>query len=240
MLPGVIFSGPSLPRASVESAGFDWRPPVRRGDVAALLADRPAAIGIVDGVFETEPTVWHDEILDALALGIPVYGASSIGALRAAELDSFGMIGVGTVYAAYRDGVIEDDDEVALLHAPAELQFRPLTVPMINIRAGVADALRRQVLPRMQAVEFLASCAATFYKQRTMERVGALACSVCGPLFEGPWHLDQKLVDAEQLVHHMVWETSSSRSIFVPRPLRPGKSVIMSALSRSNVEGERP
>src|SRR4051812_8794601 len=97
--PPVIFSGPSLPRAEVEAAGFIWRPPVRQGDVRAILDDEPAAIGIIDGVFECVPTVWHDEILEALDRGLPVYGASSIGALRAAELDVYGMIGVGAIYA---------------------------------------------------------------------------------------------------------------------------------------------
>jgi hypothetical protein len=60
----------------------------------AALA-HPAAIGVIDGYFEVVPTVWHKEILWAMAQGIHVFGAASIGALRAAELDSFGMRGVG-------------------------------------------------------------------------------------------------------------------------------------------------
>ena len=89
----------------------------------------------MDGVFERVPAVWHKEILFALSEGIHVYGAASMGALRAAELDRFGMRGVGEVYRAYADGVLEDDDEVAVAHAGAEDGFRPISDSMVDIRA---------------------------------------------------------------------------------------------------------
>jgi len=56
------------------------------------------------------PTVWHKEILWAMAQGIHVYGGASIGALRAAELHRLGMTGVGRVFADDRDGILTDDD----------------------------------------------------------------------------------------------------------------------------------
>ena len=203
MRPGVIFSGPSLPRASVEAAGFEWRPPARQGDVAALLSGRPCAIGLVDGVFESVPTVWHDEILDAIARGIPVYGAASIGALRAAELDRFGMVGVGAIYEAYRDGTLEDDDEVALLHAPAELGYRALTVPMVNVRATVASALADGLLGCDAADAFVAACKSVFYKERTPERVAALAESLVDKGQSAFGLVDRKQDDAERLTFAM-------------------------------------
>ena len=43
-----------------------------------------------------------------------------MGALRAAELSAHGMVGVGRIFGWYRDGVVVDDSEVALLHADAE------------------------------------------------------------------------------------------------------------------------
>ena len=45
-------------------------------------------------------------------------GASSMGALRAAELSQFGMVGIGEVYQAFKLGRLEDDDEVAIVHGP--------------------------------------------------------------------------------------------------------------------------
>src|SRR5947207_12902744 len=129
----IIFAGPSLPpRARPHIAGLEWRPPLRRGDLYLAALRRPALIGVVDGYFETVPTVWHKEILWAMSQGIHVYGAASIGALRAAELDTFGMRGVGAIYGAYRDGVLEDDDEVAVLHGPEELGYPQLPAGMVN------------------------------------------------------------------------------------------------------------
>ena len=95
----------------------------------------------MDGVFASSPATWHKEILLALEDGITVYGASSMGALRAAELAPFGMVGVGQIYEAYQDGVYTDDDEVALLHGPARSDYRELSEAMVNIRATVAHAV---------------------------------------------------------------------------------------------------
>ena len=64
-----------------------------------------------------------------------------MGALRAAELWEFGMVGVGAVSAAYRDNDIEDDDEVAVIHGPAELDYLPLSEAMVNVRATVERAV---------------------------------------------------------------------------------------------------
>ena len=136
MTRAVIFAGPSLPpRLRPDDARLAWRPPVRQGDVYRAALARPAIIGVIDGYFEVTPTVWHKEILWAMQAGIHVYGAASIGALRAAELDAFGMRGVGRVYEDFRDGVLQDDDEVAVLHGPEELGYPPLTEAMVNIRA---------------------------------------------------------------------------------------------------------
>src|SRR5690349_12805349 len=110
----VVFVGPSLPpRLRPTEALWEWRPPVRQGELYRAALERPEAIGVIDGYFEVVPTVWHKEILWAMAQGIHVFGAGSIGALRAAELDAFGMRGIGQIYEMYRDGVLEDDEEVA-------------------------------------------------------------------------------------------------------------------------------
>lgn len=128
----ILFAGPSLAGVHVSSMkGIDQRPPVRQGDVYLATLEQPSAIGIIDGYFEGVPSVWHKEILWAMSQGIAVLGASSMGALRAAELDTFGMIGIGSIYRAYRDGQLEDDDEVALVHGPQELGYHALSVAMV-------------------------------------------------------------------------------------------------------------
>ena len=128
----IVFAGPSLPPADRDSfPDVEFRAPVGQGDVWRAIEDGPSAIGIIDGYFEGVPSVWHKEILLALSKGIPVAGAASMGALRAAELDTYGMTGIGAIYEAYRDGVYEDDDEVAVLHGPAETGHVAVTVPTV-------------------------------------------------------------------------------------------------------------
>ena len=137
-MTAVVFVGPTLtPNAVAESLEAEILPPVRQGDVYRVARKNPTAIGIIDGFFEGVPSVWHKEILWAIEQGIPVFGSASMGALRAAELADFGMIGVGRIFEDYYSGVLQDDDEVAVLHSPAELGFQSLSEPMVSIRATV-------------------------------------------------------------------------------------------------------
>ena len=39
----------------------------------------PRVVGIVDGVFDACPAVWHKEILYAVSRGVAVYGDKSVG-----------------------------------------------------------------------------------------------------------------------------------------------------------------
>jgi hypothetical protein len=139
--PRLIFAGPSLAGSLLPLPdGVELRPPARRGDILRAASERPAAIGLVDGLFETAPAVWHKEILQAMAEGVPVYGAASLGALRAAELAGHGLIGIGAIHAAYCEGRIERDDAVMVSHAPAELGHRPLTLALVDAESAIARA----------------------------------------------------------------------------------------------------
>ena len=124
----VIFAGPSIYGLDKTATAFaDLRAPARCGDVLKAVRDGAQTIGLIDGVFESLPSVWHKEILFALAAGVRVLGAASLGALRAAECHSFGMEGVGPIFRQYRSGARTSDADVAVVHAPAELGYKPLT-----------------------------------------------------------------------------------------------------------------
>jgi hypothetical protein len=127
--------GPSLPiHEAEEILSAVYLPPARQTDLlTAAINLRPDVIGLIDGVFLHSLSVWHKEILYALNHGILVYGASSMGALRAAETAEFGMIGVGEIYRQYASGELQDDDEVALAHASADQGHRKVSEPMVNI-----------------------------------------------------------------------------------------------------------
>jgi hypothetical protein len=167
----IIFAGPSLPPDARPDHGLDidWRSPIKQAELYRAALDRPPVIGVIDGYFEVTPAVWHKEILWAMSQGIYVFGAASIGALRAAELDSFGMTGIGRVYEDYRDGVLQDDDEVAVLHGPAELGYPSVTDAMVNIRATLAEAAEQGVIGPPLAQALTAIAKALFYKERTYQ-----------------------------------------------------------------------
>ena len=130
-------------------------------------------IGIIDGYFDGQPAVWHKEVLWALSQGIAVFGASSMGALRAAELYPFGMCGVGKIFQAFRDGTLTDDDEVALIHGPGETGYLRLSEPMVNIRATLERAVSEHVIDRHTGDKLVAAAKAQFYQQRTWASVAA-------------------------------------------------------------------
>lgn len=142
-----VFVGPSLFGAvRPDWPEFVWHPPAAQGDIYALVAERPRGIALIDGYFERVPAVWHKEILFALSEGIAVLGAASMGALRAAELSPFGMLGVGTIFEAFANGELTDDDEVTLIHADEQFGFRPLSEAMVNLRATLQAAKNQGLL----------------------------------------------------------------------------------------------
>ncbi|HEY0464651.1 MAG TPA: TfuA-like protein [Polyangiaceae bacterium] len=143
----IVFAGPTITDKELAELGaFDVRGPAKRGDVYLACAGQPRAIAIIDGYFDQTPSVWHKEILWALTLGIKVYGGSSLGALRAAELAAQGMRGVGQIFSQLLRGEIVADDEVAVAHASAEHGYRASSEALVNIRCTLSNASQQSVL----------------------------------------------------------------------------------------------
>jgi hypothetical protein len=169
----LVFLGPTLPlqdaKAILQARYF---PPAKQGDILSLTVQfRPKVIALIDGFFMQTLSVWHKEILFALDKGIHVFGASSMGALRAAETADFGTIGVGKIFELYKSWVVNDDDEVALMHGPAEQGYIPLSLPLINIRFSLARAQEEGRLPSEIGSKIFASAAALYYPERTLEQI---------------------------------------------------------------------
>ena len=107
----IVFLGPSLDQAAAEKIlPAHYLPPARRGDLLAEAEKGATINGLIDGVFHQESAVAHREILAAVKKGVRVVGASSMGALRAAEMDTLGMVGIGEIYRMYKSGELESDD----------------------------------------------------------------------------------------------------------------------------------
>lgn len=171
-----VFLGPTLPAAEARrELDAVYLPPVSQGDVYRVAARGARAIGIIDGYFDRVPAVWHKEILWALAQGIPVFGSASMGALRAAELASFGMEGVGKVFEAYRDGALKDDDEVAVIHGPGESGYRAASEAMVNIRATLAAAADAGIISSGTRAALEGIAKALFYAERSYPHLLKLA-----------------------------------------------------------------
>lgn len=192
----ILFAGPSLWGSQRPlPPGIDLRPPATCGDLLRALADRPRAIGLIDGVFETGPSVWHKEIIAVMAAGVPVLGAASLGAIRAAELHMFGMIGIGAVFAAYRDERIERDDAVMVSHAPAWLGHRPLTVALVDVEAAVAG------WPTADRAAMVSIANRTNFRDRNWDALEQSFLSRTGrPMPHVDRSASLKRCDAEQLV----------------------------------------
>lgn len=208
-MSAIVFIGPTISADEVRSVvGVDCWPPAAQGDVYRAVQHRPRFIGIIDGYFDGVASVWHKEILWALSEGVTVLGASSMGALRAAELCAFGMTGVGEIFEGFRSGKIEDDDEVAVLHGPAELGYVPLSEPMVNIRPTLEQANLSGVLTAEQTRALVALAKSMDYPERTWElileraKTDGLPARVHEALAE--WlpsnRVDQKKLDAYQLL----------------------------------------
>jgi hypothetical protein len=185
----ILFAGPSLsgtPYVPLEGGkdrlvpehDLTCRGPARCGDITRAVEQGFRRIGLVDGRFEDVAAVWHKEILYALSRGVVVYGAASMGALRAAECHPFGMIGLGQVFERYAFGGLEDDAAVAQIHAPAEFGYVAFSEAMVTVDATLERAMEAGSITLDEAGAIRDACNAVFFKDRTRKRIFACADAV--------------------------------------------------------------
>ncbi|MGZ7096123.1 MAG: TfuA-related McrA-glycine thioamidation protein [Methanobacterium sp.] len=161
----IVFLGPSLSHKEASEILYaDYRLPIKRGDITAVVNENPDIIGIIDGVFHQQPAVSHREILDALKKGITVVGGASMGALRASELDDFGMIGVGYVYNQYKEGLIESDDDVAVVINPVTME--QLSDSLVSIEYNFKRAQEEGLISKEDFEILIKTAKAIYYPKR--------------------------------------------------------------------------
>ena len=171
----VVFLGPSLSQARAEEilqglqVQADWRPPARRGDIYRAAQEGAQIILLIDGVFFQHSSVAHKEVIYALEAGARVLGASSMGALRASELDVYGMEGVGLIYEAYKNGRLVSDDEVALTFDP--FTYEPRSEPLVNIRFNLEEAWQKGVICTSSKDRLLRCAQSLYFPERSYERM---------------------------------------------------------------------
>ncbi|WP_296806505.1 TfuA-related McrA-glycine thioamidation protein [uncultured Methanobrevibacter sp.] len=138
--------------------------PIKRGDLGQALKKNPDIIGIIDGVFHQNSSVGHKEILNVINNGITVVGSSSMGALRASELDSLGMIGIGYVYEQYATGKVASDDDVAVMLDSESLEA--LSEPLINMDYIFTNAVNENIITQDEKDDLIKIAKSTFYPKR--------------------------------------------------------------------------
>ena len=223
----LVFVGPTLPAAEVAARlpGVRVLPPVAVGEILALARRRGATqLAIIDGYFERMAAGWHKEILCALERGIAVWGAASMGALRAAELAAFGMRGVGAIYRAYADGTLVADDEVAVAHLPAAYGYRATSDALVNLRDGISRAPMLGERTRAALIEL---ARARFYRERSWATLiaDARAAGLPGRQLDGlaAWPKpDRKAADARLLLRRLATAPKAPSRARPPRSLLQG------------------
>jgi len=200
----VVFLGPSLD--SEEAAGrlqARYLPPIRRGDLPAAIAEGARSIGIVDGEFGQSLAVSVMEIRSALEHGVRIWGAASMGALRAAECRSVGMVGVGWIFEQYTEGFLKADDEVALLFDSET--HRAVTIPLVNVRWALRIAIQEGVISEPSEAPLVQFARSTRFTERTfqtlLESTGGSAFdeemrSLIDFMKKNPLRIDRKRLDA--------------------------------------------
>lgn len=165
--PPIVYTGPSVSHREAAEAlpGADLRNPIRRWDLYRDRERGGSVFVILDGVFFQQEAVSPREILDVIADGGLVVGASSMGAMRAAECWPAGMAGVGTIYRLFRRGRLLSDDEVAVTFSP-DGEHRSLSVPLVNVRHAASRAVRQGWLDRDSASRLVRVAEETFYAER--------------------------------------------------------------------------
>jgi hypothetical protein len=148
----IIYVGPSLYSVAIEHLeGEVWKGPASQGDILRdVIAIHPRQLVLIDGVFHQSLAVWHKELVYALVHGVCCIGASSMGALRAAELHRYGMVGVGKIFEMYLSGE-EDDSLVAMTFHPET--YEPLLQAPVGQDQKALDALEAIRWSRVHSCE---------------------------------------------------------------------------------------
>lgn len=222
MRPRLVFTGPTLPHPEAQQVAdvICLAPAVQGSIIAAVQRYDPAAIVIIDGGFQAEPAVRHKEILWAISQAIPVIGAGSMGALRAAELYPY-MHGVGLIYRWYRRFAFLPDDAVAVLYGPKAVNFSPLTHALVDLRMTIRAALRRNLISTDLSGKLENAARNLNFRERTLSRMvrealpeaGDHDIEACRQILAGAFVQQKKrdALSAMQLMHE---------NAFVPAELK--------------------
>jgi hypothetical protein len=200
MLDTVVYLGPTLGREAAERVlTAEYLPPICRGDLARV-PEEVRFVGIVDGEFYQRLAVSPKELLPLLKRGVKVFGASSMGALRAAETYTLGTIGIGKIFAKFRDGILDGDDEVALVYEPET--YRKLSEPLVNLRCALDMAVGAKIIDEEERDRLVLQMKSYYFPDRSHKALQRL-CPALASYFRDSVLPDVKRDDALELLNAM-------------------------------------
>jgi hypothetical protein len=198
----LVYVGPSLDADQVLERIPEAivRPPANQSDlISDVLALEPTHVLLIDGNFASSLSVWQKEIVYALQIpGVrAIYGAASMGALRAADLSEFGMIGSGRIFRWYDEGVITDESEVSVMYYPRpDGSYVTTTIPLVNVRAALDAAVDAEAIEPEYAGKVFEFARSVPWQERTTQLIARLGEGLMGWIDRH----DQKKIDALELV----------------------------------------
>lgn len=147
----IVFGGPSLKIVrSKYPTDFDYRTPIQRNDLHMILKNYsiPGCVLITDGIFGNRLAVTPVECMDFIEAGWLLLGSSSIGALRAADCNDMGMIGIGDIFMGYQMGYYHSDADVAVIYQ--DESYDELTVSMVHADSIAKKLVSQDLLTYLQ------------------------------------------------------------------------------------------
>ncbi|MDZ7577301.1 MAG: TfuA-like protein [Candidatus Nanopelagicales bacterium] len=218
----VVFAGPTIGHSDVRALLPAARvmPPIAAADLWDLDLGPGDTVAVIDGYYFQRRSVRHKELVALCDRGVTVAGAASLGALRAAELEPFGMIGVGQVFQWYRSGLIEGDDEVAVVHGSPAEGFPAFSEAMVTVRATVDAAVAAGDCPPRSADLIVAALVAMPFTERTVAGMLTRIAAELGPELAEEfariwtkWQVDVKREDAETLLRMIARDELPERDV---------------------------
>lgn len=164
----IIFIGPSLsPEKARRILEADYRPPAKKGDLLRLAGLETVVniVGLVDGLFLQDYPPTPIEVYQlAIKKNMVLVGGASLGALRAVELEKFGMVGIGKIFELYKKGKIHADDEVAVTFSEDRQILQ--SEAMIDIRFNLFLAQRKKIIDEVTKRTIAKVAKSTYFPYR--------------------------------------------------------------------------
>jgi hypothetical protein len=169
----IVYLGPTLNREEASKIlDADYRDPAKKGDFLRLshTSDEKKYVGFIDGVFLHDYPPSPIEVYHlATRKNIELIGASSLGALRAVELEKFGMKGIGKIFQLFKNGILNADDEVAVTFVRDKniLQSEAL----IDIRFNLFLAYKKGIITKQTKKRFVKTAKNIYFPFRNYEDI---------------------------------------------------------------------